>query len=364
MGWIAVSAPETQHFRTAGLDASAGAPALVGDHEDDLMVRGTLVFETRLPNAQRPRILLQFERGGAWPFHLSLQAIPGGGLILIVNQGGSVLHQVLNVADTGRIDTLRLSYAWDAPARAGWLALEHDEREYAHLIEVEAPCPLRIGDLRMLFRDGPHRFAAPELVYFALSSEIEPVGPMPSLHPETPIATPDGYRPLSKIRRGDTVIVASGEAVPVLHRVSRTMPAFGSSRPLTIRRPYFGLRQDIQAAPSQRLLLSGTEVEYLFGRESVLVPARHLTGGHSVLPARARLTAPYAQLLLPTNEAMITAGALAESLFIGRLHRKPLHLAASVLAGIERSRLPDHGRPRHHVLRAFDARILAEARVA
>ncbi|MCV2887326.1 Hint domain-containing protein [Ruegeria aquimaris] len=364
MSWIAVSAPGIDKFSPDGLTPRQRPAAQGNIAEEDLMVRGTLVFETRLPNANRPRFLLQYERQGAWPFHLSLQAIPGGGLILIVNQGGSVLHQVLNVADSGRLETLRLSYAWDAPARAGWIALEHEEREFPLLVQIDAPSPLRTEDLRALFTEGGHRFVSQDLVCFALSDRIEPVGPMPSLLPDTPIATPTGYRELRNIQRGDTVIAASGDAVPVLHKVSRTVPAFGSTAPLTIRRPYFGLRQNIVVAPSQRLLLSGTEVEYLFGREAVLVSARHLAGGHSVMPARAGLTITYSQLLLPSGEAMVTAGTLAESLYIGRLHRRPLHLAASVLAGCERSRLPDHGRPSHMVLRSFDARILAEARAA
>ncbi|SDC64382.1 Hint domain-containing protein [Ruegeria marina] len=364
MSWIAISSQETHRFDLAGLSNLSNSVENGNVSDDELLVRGSLVFETRLPNANRPRFLLHYERRGAWPFHLSLQAIPGGGLILIVHQGGSVLHQVLNIADSGRIETLRLSYAWDAPARAGWLALEHDEREFALLVEVQAPPPLRCGDLRTLFTDGNHRFVSPDMVYFALSDQIEPVGPMPSLLPDTPVATPSGYRALRDIRRGDTVITANGDAVPVLQTVSRTMPAFGSTAPLTVRRPYFGLRQDIVVAPSQRFLLSGSQVEYLFGREAVLVSARHLVGGHSVTPARAGMTVTYGQLLLPSNDAVVTAGTLAESLYIGRLHRRPLHLAASILAGFDRTRLPDHGRPAHMVLRAFDARILAEARAA
>lgn len=365
MTWIALSDAETRQFQPRGLHGRADVPELIGRGDDDLMVRGTLVFETRLPNAAKPRTLLRYDRGGDWPFHLSLQAIPGGGLILIMNQGGSIIHQTLNVADGGRLDVLRLSFAWDAPARAGWLALEHDDREYPLLIQTEPPSPMRAGDLRTLFlQQGGDVFAAPELVYMALSSKIEPVGPLPSLMPDTPIATPQGYRPLNTLRRGDTVVSGSGDIVPVLHKVTRTVPARGGYRPFLIRAPYFGLQQDVHVAPSQRLRLDGSEVEYLFGKESVLASAKHLTGGHSVRPARCGLTATYSQLLLPDHETVLAAGATVASLYIGRLHRKPLLLAASVLAGLDRHSLPDHGRCTQPVLRAFDARILAESRVA
>lgn len=364
MTWIALSDAEAQQFNARGLLGSRDCPALIGDHEDDLLVRGTLVIETQLPNSNRPRTLLLYERQDAWPFKLSLQAIPGGGLILIMNQGGSVLHQVLNISEQGRTDILRLTYSWDAPSRWGRLALEQSDREVLRLMQIDAPSPLRAGDLRAVFKSGPHRFLAPDVIYMALSTAIEPIGPLPSLSSDTPIATPQGFVPLRKLRRGDLVLSAQGEAVPVLHRLSRTVPARGSTRPLQIRAPYFGLQQDIFVAPSQRLLLTGSEVEYLFGSEAVLAPARHLTGGHSVKPARCGPLVTYSQLLLPEHQTIVAAGSLVQSLHIGRLRRKPALLNASVLAGLDRNGLPDHGRSSLPVLRPFDARILAERRVA
>ncbi len=364
MGWIALWDKETELFAPRGLRAGADAPDLLGAHEDDLVTRGTLVIETRMPSASRPRALLHYERGGSWPFHLSVQAIPGGGLIFVLNQGGCVIHHAIDSTDTGRQEILRLSYSWDAPARRGQIALEQNNSEVVRLIPLSAPPPLRVGDLRALFREGPHRFTAPDIGFLALSSRIEPVGPMPALVPDTPIATPQGYRPLREIRRGDLVVTPQGEAVPVLARVSRSVPARGMTRPLYIRAPYFGLGQDIFAAPSQRLVLSGSDVEYLFGHEAVLAPAAALTGGHSVLEARSGPVITYAQLLLPKHEPILAAGSVVESLYIGRLHRKADLLAASVLAGYDRARLPDHGRARLPVLRGFEARVLAERRAA
>lgn len=364
MSWIALSHPEMERFEPAGIGSTQTSPDQVGIDDDTLLVRGTLLIETRVPNADRPRTLLHFERDGVWPFLLSLKAIPGGGLILIVNQGGSVIHQALNPSVAGRVDVLRLSFCWDAPARRGHLALEQNNNDQVLLVDVPSPCPFRIGDLRALFLDGPHRFVAPEVVYAALSDKVEPVGPMPSLHPDTPIATPQGFRPLRVLRRGDTVISANGETVPVLRRLHRTVPALGTHKPLRIRRPYFGLQQDIIVAPSQRLVLSGSEVEYLFGREAVLAPTANLTGGHAVQPMQYGPLVTYAQLLLPQHETLIAAGSTVESLYIGRMHRKPGLISASVLSGMEKSRLPDHGNPSLPVLRPFDARILAERRVA
>ncbi|MFC3118947.1 Hint domain-containing protein [Jhaorihella thermophila] len=101
------------------------------------------------------------------------------------------------------------------------------------------------------------------------------------LPPDTPIATPEGFRAAGALRRGDTVVTAGGEIAPVLHRLDRTVPAMGRFRPIRLRAPYFGLMRDIVIAPSQRLVVRGSEVEYLFNHEAAMIEAGHLAGGKS-----------------------------------------------------------------------------------
>ncbi len=187
---------------------------------------------------------------------------------------------------------------------------------------------------------------------------------MPSLAPKTQVATPNGYQEVGELRRGDLVLTADGKSVPDLQTLTRTVPAKGHFSPVLLRAPVFGLQQDIIVAPSQRLVISGSEVEYLFGRESVLVPAFHLLGGTSARAASHRLLTTYTQLLLPGHEALDAAGTVAESLYIGRLRRKKDQLNASLLANLDRNQLPDHGPSIFPVLRAFDALVLAEQRAA
>ncbi len=364
MTWIAISDHDSFQCSPGGLGANPAGEGPGDSSDDTLMTVGSLVIETRLPVSRRPRHLVYYSSGGAWPLHLSLQSVPGGGLILILDQGGEVLHRTINHSDVGRTDVLRITYSWDARRRWGQLALERADLDQALLVPVMAPRPLRVCDALALVRPGADRYVAPDVLYMALSDRIEPVGPMPSLMPDTPIATPTGYRAISDLRRGDTVLTPNGETVPVLHVLSRQVPARGSFRPVRMRAPYFGLQQDITIAPSQRLVLSGSEVEYLFGQESVLVPARHLIGSRGAVPAQAGTVVTYWQLLLPRHEALIAAGTVTESLFIGRLRRKKTELGASVLAGLDRTGLPEHGRSIHPVLQAFEAVILAEKRAA
>ncbi|KIC21003.1 Hint domain-containing protein [Leisingera sp. ANG-Vp] len=357
MSWFAVSGGGHSWCDPQALVA-AGLP-----DGDSLLVRGSLMLEFHLPETARPEPLLLYSQEGDWPLRLALQAVPGGGLSFVLEQNGAVLHRTLNPTAVGRTGGLRLIYAWDAPARQGRLTLERLDGSQMQIAALSAPKPWRLRDLQALA--GPLGYLAPIVDYLALSSSLEPAGPVPALLPSTPVATPDGYRLLSSLQRGDLVLASSGEAVPVLQVVERQVPALGAFAPVRLRAPYFGLQQDIHVAPFQRLVLSGSEVEYLFGQPAVLVPAGNLLGTGTALPGAAG--APlisYRQAVLPDHEPLLAAGAMTESLFLGRLRRDPERLAASLLAPLGASALPEHRQPKFPVLRAFDAAVLAERRTA
>ena len=128
------------------------------------------------------------------------------------------------------------------------------------------------------------------MIFAALSDGAQPVGCLPSLAPDVPVSTATGYRPLHSLKRGDMVRTTGGELVPVLANLSCRMPARASLHPIRLRAPYFGLQRDISVAADQRLCASGSDVEFLFGAPTVLLPAQHLlTGGFAYLP-RAGLT--------------------------------------------------------------------------
>jgi hypothetical protein len=60
----------------------------------------------------------------------------------------------------------------------------------------------------------------------------------------------------------------------------------------------------------------------------------------------------------------MVAGAPMNSLYIGRIRRKPDDLAQSLLAGIDRNALPEHGREAFKVLKWFEAIQVASSRAA
>lgn len=364
MTWIALADKDDRRFSCFGIGHDKRDAPVCGTQDDDLLTSGSIMFETRQAPDGRPQLLLGYKSTFPWLRSLTFQAIPGGGVALVQVQGNDITHAAIQHKDSGRNEVLRITYSWDSTAKWGRLAMEHPESNRVVTVPVSNPKPISIEDLRnMMLGRGDQTFSS-DVIFATLSSRVEPIGPMPSLLPSTPLATPWGFKPLSQLKRGDTVMTQDSGVVPVLETVSRTVPARGSYAPIRLRAPYFGLQQDIVVAPDQRLVIDGPEVEYLFAKEAVLIPARHLVNGFAALQETCGPTITYSQLLLPAHETMLAAGAPAESLYIGRLRRQPVHMASSVLAGFDRNLLPEHGQPAHPVLKWFEAITLASRRAA
>lgn len=363
MAWLGVCSATDRRFDPAGLGA-AGAPTAPQVHPDSLLPRGSLMVETRLSPQARPQTLLSFDRSFPWACGLSLHALPGGGFVLIETQGDGVRHVTLPHQPESRMDIVRLTYSWDAPAQLGRLALERTETDRVHMKELAPPHPMPLADLKALLTEPRQHEMDPDVEVVALSDGVEPLGPMPGLTGNTPVATPGGYTAIARLRRGDLVRTERGKSVPVLGAVRRQVPACGSFRPVRLRAPFFGLRRDIIVAPHQRLVLRGTDVEYTFGSEAVLVPARHLINDVSAFHVDGPALVTYHQVILPQHEVLVAAGARVESLHIGRLRRRPGDLAASLLATADRAGLPEHPGPVWPVLKPFEAVTLAMARAA
>ncbi len=364
MTWLAVADHKERRFSLRGVGEDRTDHRLHPGDPDYAPQCGSLMFETRLSPDGRPQVLLSFSH--SWPGQRSLtfQAIPGGGISMVQVTGENIAHAALTHGVPGRTDVLRVTFSWDCGRGFARLSVERPEEDQVASVMISDVRPVRLQDLRdMLLGKGDQIFAR-DVVFAALSDRVEPVGPMPGLAPEAMVATPGGYREAAHLRRGDTVITRTGDIVPVLHTVSRRVPARGSFAPVRLRAPYFGLRDDVVTAPGQRLVIDGPEVEYLFNEEAVLVPARHLVNGFAALPAEPVPVQTYTQLILPAHEAVLVAGTAMESLNIGRIRRYPERLAATLLAETDRSTLPEHGHAACKVLRWFEAIHLARQRAA
>ncbi|WP_147111964.1 Hint domain-containing protein [Tateyamaria sp. syn59] len=359
MTWLGVTDRRAGRFASAGLgDNNQSNP--VGP----LIERGTLMFEVGTVDGAKPYDLIGISAAAPWRRALSFQSVPGGGIALLHRHGTNITQAAMRWPDDGCAQTTRVTYAWDAPNGWGRLALERPGTGDIRQRHVHLPRPLVADDMRDLMLADPARTLADDVLFAGVSTAIEPLGPMPSIHPDTPVATPGGYRPASDLQRGDTVITDKGETVPVLHAVRHTVPARGSFAPIRLRAPHFGLQRDIVVATEQRLVLRGSEVEYTFGQEAVVVAAKHLINGKGACRHSAASTVDYVQVILPGHDTLIAAGCALESLLIGRIRRDAARLDASILSGIPSRLLPEHACPFYHALSAFEATTLVDQRAA
>ncbi|MCY4179622.1 MAG: Hint domain-containing protein [Litoreibacter sp.] len=86
---------------------------------------------------------------------------------------------------------------------------------------------------------------------------------------ETRVSTPSGPRRLGELSTGDTVLDARGAPAHVQHVLRSPI----TKSAIRIRAPYFGLDQDLVLGAEQHIAVTSEAAEYLFGEETVLVPA-------------------------------------------------------------------------------------------
>lgn len=323
--------------------------------------RGTVLLEARLDpvTAAQPilRIPLQAHAGG----HLSVLALPGGSFSLVLSQGAALLHKTVRLAQAGLGGEMRLSLAWDCDRSLARFAVEIvGERAFA-VDALPIPKPLAAASLtnfeamEICLPDGA------DLGFLAVSNDVEPVGPLPGLGVRSVIDTTFGPRVLGELACGDLVTTGAGNPPePVLHVAKRTVPALGSFAPIRLRAPYFDLHQDLIVAAHQKIFMTGSVVEYTFGREAVLVPAEHLVNGVSAIRETHVALVSYGQVLLPSHSMIEANGASVESLFIGRLRRDPAKIAASVLSDANPTLIPEQASLASPVLAGYEARALIE----
>lgn len=361
MGWIGITDHHGGWFSLRGPNRPHPAKDV---RPDTLLPRGSLVVETRLSSEGRPQTLLSFQRAHPWPGSFSLQALPNGSIILVESQGDDVRHAVLPCPYDDRTEIIRLTYSWDAPRGWGRLTMERPDANVVQSIDWKKPRPVVLEDMQAVMTQPPRREMDNHVIFAAVSDRVEPIGPMPGLTSRTPIMTQFGEKPICKIKRGDVVVTDQQEHVPVLQVIRRVVPARGSFHPIRLHARYFGLRGDIVVAPHQMLIMAGSQVEYTFNKEAVLVPARQLVNNISAWFASGPELVEYYQLLLAGHEGIMAAGCAVESLYIGRLRRKQEQLADSVLAEFDRARLPEHAKPIWPILKPFEAITLAQNRIA
>lgn len=365
MGWVAVSAPAAGKQAEVGPEAGRGV-LLRSAGPAELMGQGSLLLEAVLGATRVLAPLVDIAFRHPVPGRLCLTRVPGGALQLVMERGQKRRECSIALDGEAGPERLRIMLSWDCSAGIARLVVERPESDRAPLAAgLRDPMPLPFDALTGAALHPGLGVLDEGVDFLAVSDSIEPIGPMPGLVGGSWIDTPGGgRRRVEELRRGDLVEVRGEGPVPVLAAVRRAVPARGLFRPVQLFAPAHGLVRDVVVAAGQRLLTEGQEIADLFQAESVLVAAGHLMTERSAAWAESGPLVTLHQVLLPDRQLLGVSGAEMESLHVGRLRRSAALVEASLLAGYQRSRLPQqtsHARP---VLRDFEARMLLKHRAA
>lgn len=351
----ALSGPS--HAPAATIDLAARATKTAGLH---LLDRGSLIIETSLDQIDHtPSPLLDCKISGTTTSQFSLTVDRSGNIQAHLQLGGAVSQ--LNLAGDANLtqSLLRITFSWDMAQKTALLSVEAPKDGYLSQIESSTPLPMPMEIINALMAQKyPARVNA-SITFLSVSNQIEPVGITPSIAGQSVVDTPIGQVPINALNCGDLVTTIDNGPQPIRWICERTVPTRGLFQPLRLRAPYFGLWQDIFVAPEQRLVFENTEIEYLFGVESVLVEARHLANNVNVIrePASTDSIRLY-QLLFDDHEIITVSGCKMESLYIGTMASNPGILKSTLLAGMPATEIPTHKKIARPLLRSYEAMAL------
>ncbi|MCP3971442.1 MAG: hypothetical protein GY717_14210 [Rhodobacteraceae bacterium] len=341
------------------------SPGCLPDVAAPLVATGSLVIEVGFSAENGTRqTVINLAREQLWPRRLRVTLGEAGDMLVEHRQGNTITNTILKFPQPDREATLRITVSWHSPGRLGLLTVENLDSGDLNQAVIEEPNPWPMDDIAALIRQDDGCTIDGSVALLAVSDRVEPVGLNAGFAAGTLIDTSTGPRPVEELRPGDVVMTADLGHQPIRGVVSHEVPAVGRFAPIELCAPFVGLRRDLTVAPDHRLLISGTDAEYLFGSDSVLVEARHLAR----LAARPRgektRTIRYVQVLLDAHMCLSVAGAYGESLFLGDLADRSLRHATSLVAETPADALPRHTRVASRELRSYEAMVLVSAMCA
>lgn len=331
LNWIATRTHETGVFHPDGLGSLRTADP-VGMA---LLPRGSILIETKTRPLSHPVNLIRYSTLDPWPTGITICLEPDGTVRLLMRQGARYHETSLRTDLGGKVETAHVAYIWDAPSRRGRLSVFVPDHGLLWQTDVIAPFPISMQDAQRIAKDTHHAPIDKEVVFLAIADAPCPLGPVPGLDGSATIDTPDGPRTLRNVNVGDFVSAQHRPPVQVLWTGQATLPALGRFAPMTLRRPYMKLWDDLIASKDQRVCLSGSEVEYHFGEERVTTAVRHLEIRNCAMPTKnPPPVVTYHQILLETHEIITVNGAAVESFDGSAVLEYRDALATSVLADL------------------------------
>ncbi len=131
----------------------------------------------------------------------------------------------------------------------------------------------------------------------------------------TRIDTDRGPRAIETLQPGDQIIGADGRSHVLRWIGASAIRARTDQMPVRIKAgSWLGNTADLRVSPAHRMLVRGWRAEALFGATEVLVAARDLINGETIVRDDAHEQVEYWHLLLDSHQMVLAEGCLSESL--------------------------------------------------
>lgn len=144
---------------------------------------------------------------------------------------------------------------------------------------------------------------------------VNDLGP-PCFTPGTLIRTARGEVPVEDLRVGDRVETLDNGLQEIRWIGRVRVDGTGRFAPVVFRPGAIGNARELRVSPQHRVLVRGWQAELHFGLPEMLVPARHLVDGETVVQ-EAVDTVVYHHVMLARHEVIFSNGVPSESFFPG-----------------------------------------------
>jgi len=194
------------------------------------------------------------------------------------------------------------------------------------------------------------------------------VSQVPCFVAGTLIDTPAGPRPVETLQAGDLVTTRDQGPLPLRWTGQRTTAATGPFAPISIAADTYGSHGRLMVSPLHRILIRDVLAQLLFGEEEVLVAARDLVNGTSVL-RREGGSVTYVHLLFDQHQVVYAEGLATESFLPGpqTKHSFEAEIVDEICAlfpDLDPVTGDGYGPPARRALRAFEAQLLTKVLAA
>lgn len=350
-GWIAV------------WDRKRGPlPVPAGDVEGDLTEGAFDIRFTYTPDAERQN-LIRFAVRDPELVTFIVRLDPDGQVHVMTRRGDQASHHVVQIPPVEAGEPIHLRSVWRADG-SGVLALHAVHADIWAVASIPGVVPMTRTDVHRMMHPGGAGRRADCVHSHSVANCAMPIGPTCDLDGSGQVLTQEGPMRLADVRPGQSIITETGAAVRVMWVGQVSEPGVSVSAPVHLQAPYYGLRQDMIMAREARIVLGGSDIEYLFAEDRVSVRVQDLCDGRAMRPVHNAGATVYTQVLLDRPAVFDLSGAKVSSFDPKALLGDELLRRHSVLAGLPPELISRDEAEARVELRPFEAISLRGMRAA